>query len=414
MATAVTHPRWQVPRIDNSDRWVGGVASAIARELGVQPLVIRTSFVALALVAGWGLLVYVLCWGALGFFATSQLSPYSPVPKAATSTHRHVAIAMVVIGLMMLFGRLAPQVVREFTLPVGFVLLGGLIAWTRGDEVRGVTMLVRIVAGLSVAAGGAIALTTVSSLSIIQVITALIVGVAVIAGVTIIAAPSVVRMGRALDDERLERIRTDERARISAHLHDSVLQTLTLIQRHADDPAQTAALARQQERELRTWLYGSKTRGPGNVHVGEAVERAASEIERLHNVKIEVVSIGETGDAIAGDLPMLIAAAGEAMTNAAVHSGSSTIDVFIERSPNMIEIFVRDTGRGFDPAAVKADRRGVAESIIGRMERAGGHAYIHSVPGSGTEVELSLPISTPTETGQTNSSQDTTTNGSQP
>ena len=215
---------------------------------------------------------------------------------------------------------------------------------------------------------------------------------AVVAGITIIAVPSVVRMGRALDDERLERIRADERARISAHLHDSVLQTLTLIQRNADDPIQAAALARQQERELRSWLYGPKVEGPDSIHIGQAIEAAASEIERRHNVKIEVVSVGETNEALSVDLSALIAATGEAMTNAAVHSGAQAIDVFIERKPGSIEVFVRDTGRGFEMSSVGPDRRGISESIVGRMARAGGYGLVNSSPGHGTETELCLPL----------------------
>lgn len=384
---------WQLPRIDRADRVIGGVASAISRELGVQPIVIRISFVALALVAGWGVLLYVLTWTAFSFLATSRLSPYTPMPKGATSTHRHVAIAMVVLGLMMLFGRWAPEVVRNLTLPIGLILAGGLITWTRSDEMQGTTILVRLFAGLSVAAGGAIALTGVSNLSFLQVATALVIGVAIVAGITVIAVPSVVRMGRALDDERLERIRADERARISAHLHDSVLQTLTLIQRNADNPAQTAALARQQERELRGWLYGPKVEGPDSIHIGQAIEAAASEIEQMHGTKIEVVSVGETNESLQGNLGALIASTAEAMTNAAAHSGSAKIDVFIERSPTSVEVFIRDTGAGFDPAMVAPDRRGIAESIVGRMERAGGTATVMSAPGEGTEVELCLPVS---------------------
>ncbi len=391
MATT-TRPAWQIPRIDQSDRWIGGVASAIAREIGVQPIVIRASFLALALIAGWGLLLYVLTWAAFSFFTSSRLSPYNPTLKGATSAHRHVAIGMVVLGLMLLFGRWAPEVVRSLTLPVGLVLAGGLIAWTRTDEIRGTTALVRIFAGLSVAAGGAIAITTVSNLSFFQFATALVIGLAVVAGITIIAVPSVVRMGRALDDERLERIRADERARISAHLHDSVLQTLTLIQRNADDPIQAAALARQQERELRSWLYGPKVEGPDSIHIGQAIEAAASEIERRHNVKIEVVSVGETNEALSVDLSALIAATGEAMTNAAVHSGAQAIDVFIERKPGSIEVFVRDTGRGFEMSSVGPDRRGISESIVGRMARAGGYGLVNSSPGHGTETELCLPL----------------------
>ena len=54
-------------------------------------------------------------------------------------------------------------------------------------------------------------------------------------------------------------------------------------------------------------------------------------------------------------------------------------------------VFVRDRGSGFDRNAVPADRKGLLESIEGRMERAGGRATIITSPGSGTEVELHLP-----------------------
>ena len=203
-------------------------------------------------------------------------------------------------------------------------------------------------------------------------------------------------MARSLDTERMDRIRLDERARISAHLHDSVLQTLTLIQNKADEPAQTSQLARNQERELRNWLYGS-TPEPGGIQLGTELERAAVEVEEAHGVQINVVAVGDTGASVEGDMGRLIAATREAMTNAAIHSGQTTIDVFVERTADAIEIFVRDTGHGFDIDEVANDRRGVAESIVGRMTRAGGSATIFSTPGEGTEVELRLPIS-PTAT----------------
>jgi len=307
MQTSLPQAKWQLPRIDRTDRWIGGAASGIARELGVQPLVIRVAFAALTLVVGWGLVLYVLTWAALSVFSPEQISPYSPTPTE------------VVVGLVF--------------------------------------------------------------------------GLAVIAGVTVIAAPSVVQMARSLDGERMDRIRIDERNRISAHLHDSVLQTLSLIQRHSDDPTRTGQLARQQERELRNWLYGPTTTEPDGIHLGPALEKAASEVEKIHGVEINVVAVGDTGAAVHGDIGRLIAATREAMTNAAVHSGETQIDVFVERGAHAIDIFVRDTGAGFDVDEISSDRRGVAESIVGRMERAGGLATIHSAPGTGTEIELHLPMS---------------------
>lgn len=392
MNSPLSRPTWQTPRIDRSDRWVGGAASAIAREVGVQPLIIRAAFVALTMVGGWGLLLYAIAWAWLAVFAPSQISPYSPSPKGATSLHRHLGIALVVVGLIALLGLLTPAAFTSISWPIGFVFTGALIAWSRGsNEEEGISTLVRIVAGLTVAIGGIIAFAALSY-SLWQALVALIFGVAIVGGITIIAAPSVVQLARSLDGERLDRIRLDERARISAHLHDSVLQTLTLIQRNADDPQRSVQLARQQERELRNWLYGPTTTTPDGVNLGPALEQAASEVEALHGVQIDVVAVGDNGQAVPADVVALIAATKEAMTNAAVHSGVDRIDVFAERNLDGIEIFVRDTGVGFDPESIGHDRHGVRDSIMARMERAGGNASVYSSPETGTEVELILPF----------------------
>ena len=382
-----------MPRIDRNDRLVGGVSAAIAQELGVQALVIRVAFAVLTLVVGWGLLLYVFTWVILTLFSSSQISPYQPVPKGATSTHRHVAIVMVVIGLMIALAQITPSGFTSLSWPLGFVLAGGLIAWSRGneDEVGGLSIVARIVAGIAVAVGGIIAFAALS-ISFTQAIVTLIVGLAIVAGVVLVAAPSVVQMGRSLDDERLDRIRLDERARISAHLHDSVLQTLTLIQQSADDPARTAQLARRQERELRGWLYGPTSASPDGLLLGPALEAAALEVEEMHEVTIEVVAVGDSGAPVRAGGDALIAAAREAMINAAKHSKVDRVDVFVERGPNAIEVFIRDTGVGFDPEAVGPARRGLSQSIEGRMRRAGGTATIHSDVGTGTEIELRLPI----------------------
>ncbi len=392
MTSPLSRGTWQTPRIDKNDRWIGGASAAIAREIGVQPLVIRAAFIVLTFVVGWGLLLYVLAWAWLAIFAPTQISPYSPVPKGATSFHRHLGIGLVVIGLMALLGSLTPSAFTSISWPIGFVFTGALIAWSRGNnEPQGISIVVRIVAGLAVAIGGILAFAALSY-SLWQAIIALVFGVAIIGGITLIAAPSIVQMARSLDGERLDRIRSDERARISAHLHDSVLQTLTLIQRNADDPQRSVQLARRQERELRNWLYGPTTTSPDGVHLGPALEQAASDVEETHGVQIDVVAVGDNGEAVRGDLAALVAATKEAMTNAAVHAGVDRIDVFAERSADKIEIFVRDTGAGFDTEDIDSDRHGVRDSILARMVRAGGSAVLHSSPGAGTEVELSLPI----------------------
>jgi signal transduction histidine kinase len=190
-----------------------------------------------------------------------------------------------------------------------------------------------------------------------------------------------------LTSERAERIRIQERAEVAARVHDSVLQTLALVQRHAGDAHRVSALARRQERELRRWLYGS---GVADVaSLVDALTEAAADVEELHGVRIELAS--------AGDVPLseavgqLVLAAREAMTNAAKFSGADEVFVYAESGQDGVVVFVRDAGVGFDRAAVAPDRRGIADSIEGRMQRAGGIATVASAPGAGTEVELKLP-----------------------
>ena len=218
--------------------------------------------------------------------------------------------------------------------------------------------------------------------------------VVVAVAIALILAPFLWRLGRNLAAERAERIRSQERAELAAHLHDSVLQTLTLMQKRADDPREVAALARRQERELRDWLAADGKRS-AEASFAAALQSAAESIEDDHRVAIEVVVVGdcdldEAAEAVLG-------AAREAMLNAATHAGDSgAIRVYAEAGETGIEAFVRDRGPGFDPEEVAADRRGVRESIVGRMRRAGGHAEVGTTPGGGTEVSLTIARPSPT------------------
>ena len=184
-----------------------------------------------------------------------------------------------------------------------------------------------------------------------------------------------------------ERIRSQERADVGAHLHDSVLQTLALIQRSAEDPKLIATLARQQERELRTWL-ASGDAPPMSDRLGAALRAAAAEVEAATGGSVEVVAVGDC--ALDERNEAVVAAAREAMLNAAKFASVSPVSVYAEVSRERIEVFVRDRGSGFDLAAVAASRRGVRESIVGRMRRAGGTAVVHAAPGHGTEVEITI------------------------
>ncbi|MGH2833433.1 MAG: sensor histidine kinase, partial [Solirubrobacteraceae bacterium] len=201
---------------------------------------------------------------------------------------------------------------------------------------------------------------------------------------SMVAGPMLVRLLRSLSFERAARIREQERAELAAHLHDSVLQTLALIQKRAGDPREVAGLARRQERELRSWLLSRPGEDQRDT-VTRALQATAAEIEELHRVPIEVVAVG---DAPLQGLEAVVAAAREAMTNAAKFAGSERVDLYAEVDAQRVEVYIRDRGVGFDQQAIPADRRGVRDSIIARMERHGGHASVRSQPGEGTEVEL--------------------------
>jgi len=202
----------------------------------------------------------------------------------------------------------------------------------------------------------------------------------------LILAPFAWRLGRDLTDERSERIRSQERAEMAAHLHDSVLQTLTLVQKRADDPREVASLARRQERELRGWLDGADEAGEGGF--AAAIRAAAEDVEDAHLVRIEVVTVGDR--ALDPAAAAVVGAAREALTNAAKFAGAEPISVYAEAGSGAVEAYVRDRGPGFDPEDVPADRRGVRESIVGRMQRHGGDATITTVAGTGTEVALRI------------------------
>jgi signal transduction histidine kinase len=214
----------------------------------------------------------------------------------------------------------------------------------------------------------------------------------VLAGVVLVLGPWWLRIARDLVVERQARARAEERADMAARVHDSVLQTLALIQRRADDPQKVIQLARAQERELRSWLFDG--RAPGSID-GQGLTLAAGvrliqqEVEAQHGVIVEAVTVGDCE--LDDDLSALLAAAREATVNAVKWSGASVVSIFAEVEPAEVSLFVRDRGRGFDPDAVPADRKGLAESVRARMARRGGSATIRSAAGEGTEVSLTMP-----------------------
>jgi signal transduction histidine kinase len=282
------------------------------------------------------------------------------------------------------------------------VIAGSLLLGALGLSDRGVAGIVLVAAGLALAlrdggsfrpdaplSYGGVALAGFGVILLLQdpsAPTGLLAPGAVAAALVLVAGPWLWRLALERDAERSARIRTEERADVAARVHDSVLQTLALIQRHASEPRRVATLARRQERELRGWLYAAQPLGDDGSSLVAALTAAAADVEELHGVRIELAS--------AGDAPpenALVLAAREAMTNAAKFAGVEKIDVYADVVAEEIAVFVRDRGAGFDPAAVPEDRQGIRDSIRGRLERAGGSAVITSAPGDGTEVELRLP-----------------------
>jgi signal transduction histidine kinase len=216
---------------------------------------------------------------------------------------------------------------------------------------------------------------------------ALVAGLIGVVGLALVVGPWVFRLASDLGAEREERIRVEERADVAAHLHDSVLQTLALIQKSSHDPATVARLARAQERDLRSWLYAGESTDESSL--AGALRAAAAEVEDAHGISVDVVAVGDCE--LTEPLRPVVQATREAVTNAAKHAGTGRVDVYAEVSADAVDVFVRDRGAGFSLDEVPQDRYGVRRSILDRMERHGGTAEVRSAPGDGTEVRLHLP-----------------------
>jgi len=390
---------------------VGGVASAVAERLRVDPGVVRVLLVISVPLSGIGVPLYMLAWLLIPLEGSER-----SIAGRATGDLRGIAILIalspVLVVTLIASSALGNRYVTTLDTAV-FLSAGGLFliyrnadederAWLRNiaDSYLHLTpsasrsrkaLALRILAGVALLAAGMLILTlghiSGAALEPLAGVVLLLVALALLFG------PWWLRLGRDLMTERQARVRAEERADMAARVHDSVLQTLALIQRKADDPQQVAQLARAQERELRSWLFeGGEPGSPGAsdpTTVSSGAKQIAREVEDAHGVAVEVVTVGDCQ--LDDELRALLAAGREATVNAAKWSGAPTVSLFVEVEPSSVSMFVRDRGAGFDPAAVAPDRRGVAESIRGRMARHGGKATIRSSPGQGTEVELTMP-----------------------
>jgi signal transduction histidine kinase/phage shock protein PspC (stress-responsive transcriptional regulator) len=382
---------------------IAGVCAGIAGYFGIDPLLVRIGFVIAAAAGGFGILIYVACMVLMPAEAGSGTIRPPRAGRAAIEVG--VGAGLLLLSVLLTLRAVGFWFSDAVVWPLVLVGAGGALIWRQSAAAVGEssetaevsreepaadakeprrTLISRTGLGVAlVIAAGIVFLQATGSLSAARNVLLAVLVVAV--GLGVIFAPWIARLVRSLSAERSERIRSQERAEMAAHLHDSVLQTLALMQKRADDPREVAALARRQERELRSWLSGRESGASG---LGVALEAAADEIEQAHGVPIEVVAVGEVP--LDQSVEALVAATREAMLNAAKFGGGSTVDVYAEATPERVDVFVRDRGPGFDPAAVPADRRGVRESIIGRMERHGGHAVVRAAEGGGTEVELRL------------------------
>lgn len=374
---------------------IGGVCAGLADRLGVEVLVVRVMAVMSATVGGLGVAAYAMAWALVPATPDSTRSGRRP------GAWRQAPLIVFTVAALFAGVHLAGSHLGEGLWPLVLGVCGMALLWRpavvgndplerRRPTLRGYLNrpaqvgAPRLIAGGLFVAFGAAAL--LHAVGVQHSIGKAIWAVAIIGLVVgMVVGPWVMRLGTSLSFERAARIREQERAEVAAHLHDSVLQTLALIQKRAGDPRQVARLARRQERELRSWLL----KRPGEAEkdsVAVALERAAAEVEELHGVPIEVVTVGDAP--LSGGLEAVVQAAREAMTNAAKFAGSERVDLYAEVEDDRVEVFVRDRGVGFDVDAIPADRRGVRDSIIARMERHHGRAAVKSSPGDGTEVEL--------------------------
>lgn len=437
------------------DRILAGVAAGVAQHLNVPVVVVRAVFVVLGLLAGAGVVAYALLWvfvpqtsesswsSPAGTSVRTPSGALAPTPSPASevgsaAAQRRLAFGIVALGIAAAIGALSLGIGQWMGAVVGpmmIVAVGAAFIWREADDSqrqrwrttaagfarpkRGVWW--RVSCGIVLVVGG-LAVFAVAQVDVASARSAVVAVVLTLVGVAVIAIPWLVKLVRELTDERRGRIREAEKAEVAAHLHDSVLQTLALIQRQPNDAREVQRLARAQERDLRAWLYGPAgytirgtdkhahdhpgtwITGHGQASTGTssyldgdhrvlescaaALARAAAEVEDTYAVDIAPVIVGDAP--LTEQTAALIAAAREAMVNAAKHAGVQDISVYAEFESARASVFVRDRGCGFDPEAVAEDRRGVSQSIRGRMERYGGRADVRTKPGSGTEWALTM------------------------
>ncbi len=393
--------------------WLGGVCAGLADHLRWSPLVLRVLFVVLGAAGLIGVALYLVLWLVM---PRSTAQALAPGIEAATRTGMRQAaaglrpvdygvagaLALLGVGLLWIF-QTSAWALDPLLFAAGLLASGGLaLIWWQADQAstrevrrsglrRWLAPLVAHRSTIAMIALGLVALGAAIGLVAIQQQLGevgrllLVLGLAS-AGIVLAGLPWLLRVRHALAQARDDKLLADAHADMAAHLHDSVLQTLALIQRQAQDPRAVARLARRQERDLRQWLYGETT---DESSFTRALGAVAEDVEADHGIDIDLVTVGDCE--LTGEVTSVVRAAREAMVNAARHAGVERVDVYAEVDDDQVSVYVRDRGAGFDPAGIDADRMGVRGSIVERVKRAGGRAIIRSSPGEGTEVRLELP-----------------------
>jgi phage shock protein PspC (stress-responsive transcriptional regulator) len=388
---------------------LAGVCGGVSQATGIDVTLVRIAVVLLTLGSGVGVLVYAVAWLLLPLEGET-----TTILSRAISDRRGIrtviALLPVVVVVQILASGLHVGYVGSFIWPV-YLAVGAVILIRRnasepermwinddllpmlhtGTEPHGRKPLVlRVTLGAAIGAAGVLVLILghPTSAALRPVGGALL----VIAAIVVVFGPWWLSLVRDLIAERQARALAEERAQMAAHVHDSVLQTLALIQRSADDPQHVVRLARSQERELRSWLF--EGRPPGTIGdeattLADGVGLLQRQVEADHGITVQVVVVGDCE--LNDRLRALLDASREATVNAAKWSGAPQVSLYAEVEPDATTMFVRDRGRGFEPDEVPGDRQGIAHSIRDRVERFGGSVVIRSSPGQGAEVELSMP-----------------------
>ncbi len=370
-----------------------GVAGGLGARTGVDPVLLRIFFVVLALAGGAGILLY-----GIGLAVSDEPTEDEDPPARPLDLQQAAAVGLVGLGVLLLLRSVGLWFGDALVWPALLAGTASAVIWTRGHgngrrrpddplglSAPGTATAGRIVIGATLT--GASALVFLSTTDDPVGVLAPLAGITI--GTVLLLAPWLLRLWEQLGRERDEAARAAARDEVAAHLHDSVLQTLALIQRASDQPRRMVTLARQQERELRAWLYDDRDHLDPATSLAGAVDDLVGEVEATFALDVDTVVVGEApvDDAVAG----LLAATREALVNVGKHAGVSGASLYVEADRDRVEAFVRDRGVGFDPTRVPADRRGLRSSVHARLQRLGGQARVTSSPGDGVEVELWVP-----------------------